>query len=113
MPRLKQKAPPADSRAAFDGLYPGFFAVNDREAGMVDLPGSAAAYFPVGVTGNGIATADQSSAQGVFSSEEAHLVRQLPRERQARYLATAPSKCTWPTPSAHALIPAKWSVSSL
>lgn len=87
MPRLKQKAPPADSRAAFDGLYPGFFAVNDREAGMVDLPGSAAAYFPVGVTGNGIATADQSSAQGVFSSEEAHLVRQLPRERQARYLA--------------------------
>lgn len=87
MPRLKQKAPPADSRAAFDGLYPGFFAVNDREAGMVDLPGSAAAYFPVGVTGNGIATADQGSAQGVFSSEEAHLVRQLPRERQARYLA--------------------------
>lgn len=87
MPRLKQKAPPADSRAAFDGLYPGFFAVNDREAGMVDLPGSAAAYFPVGVTGNGIATADQSSAQGVFSSEEAHLVRQLPRERQTRYLA--------------------------
>ena len=87
MPRLKQKAPPADSRTAFDGLYPGFFAVNDREAGMVDLPGSAAAYFPVGVTGNGIATADQSSAQGVFSSEEAHLVRQLPRERQTRYLA--------------------------
>lgn len=87
MPRLKQKAPPADSRAAFDGLYPGFAAVNDREAGMVDLPGSAAAYFPVGVTGSGIAAADQSSAQGVFSSEEAHLVRQLPRERQARYLA--------------------------
>lgn len=87
MPRLKQKAPPADSRAAFDGLYLGFSAVDAREAGMVDLPGSAAAYFPVGAVGGGIATADQGNAQGVFSSEEAHLVRQLPRERQARYLA--------------------------
>lgn len=87
MPRLKQKALPASSSTVFDGLYPGFSAVDAREAGMVDLPGSAAAYFPVGTVGGGIATAEQGNAQGVFSSEEAHLVRQLPRERQARYLA--------------------------
>lgn len=87
MPRLKQKEPPAGSSTVFDGLYPGFSAVDAREAGMVDLPGAAAAYFPVGVTEGGTATGGQSNAQGVFSSEEAHLVRQLPKERQARYLS--------------------------
>lgn len=87
MPRLKQKAPPVGSNSVFDGLYPGFSAVDAREASMVDLPGSAAAYFSIsGMLEDRGAAASQANAQGVFSSEEAHLVRQLPKERQARYM---------------------------
>lgn len=81
MPRLKKQTQQA-SGGVFDNLYPGFAGVDAREAGMVDLPGSAAAYFPAAGAGQ-----ESGSAHGLLSCEEAQLVRHLPRDRQARYLA--------------------------
>ncbi len=84
---LKQK-PFENSGTVFDGLYPGFASTSSREAGMVDLPGSGGAYFPGFSARDGtLHTFEETLAQGVFSSEEAQLIRFLPKERLARYVA--------------------------
>lgn len=71
---------------AFHGLYPGYAAVDAREAGMVDLPGGAAAYFPAVQPDAGTGSGGANSL-GVYASEESKLVRRLPQERMARYAA--------------------------
>ncbi len=89
MPRqIKKNLPAKPTGTVFDGLYPGFASTSVQEAGMVDLPGSGAAYFPDHVFRDGtLHTFDESLAQGVFSSEESQLIRYLPKERMARYIA--------------------------
>lgn len=85
---LKKQKQVEATGTVFDGLYPGFAATDVREAGMVDLPGSGGAYFPDYAARDGtLHTFEDALAQGVFSSEEAQLIRYLPRERMARYIA--------------------------
>lgn len=72
---------------AFNGLYPGFAAVDAREAGMVDLPGGAAFFPALESTAAAEATSAGTNALGVYASEESKLVRRLPQERMARYAA--------------------------
>lgn len=87
MPPLpKKERRPAQEEGAFQGLYPGYAAVDTREAGMVDLPGGAA-YFPAAVADEALTKTDGHNALGVFASEESKLVRRLPQERMARYAA--------------------------
>lgn len=72
-------------RRLFANLFPGHAAVSQREAGMVDLPSGAASYFPFVFSAG--QEEESSTVRACLSSEEAKLVRQLPRERMARYLA--------------------------
>lgn len=89
MPPLPKKERQEQSGRAFQGLYPGYAAVEPREAGMVDLPGGAMAYFPAVESSDPKAAASAGGANslGVYASEESKLVRRLPPERMARYAA--------------------------
>lgn len=86
MPPLPKRDRRDSAEGAFHGLYPGYAAVDAREAGMVDLPGGAVAYFPAAQPDAGT-TSGGANSLGVYASEESKLVRRLPQERMARYAA--------------------------
>lgn len=75
---------------ALGNIWPGYGAVGDRESNMVDLPGSAAAYFaggPMGLSGASAAVPTTSDdVLGVTTKQgETKIAHMLPVARDARY----------------------------
>lgn len=83
---MASKAPQKTKDGAFDNLYPAYALVEQRESCMVDLPGSAAAYFPGG--GGALDSALNTPGgvvAGSVSGEDMRLFSRLPRDRIAKY----------------------------
>lgn len=83
----KKNAPPdtVGKGKVFSGLFPGYAAIEEREAGMVDLPGSAGSYFGIMANEHTDLCGNTSNHAAIAAEEYDGVAHILPKARAARY----------------------------